>query len=337
MPGAPVQRQVHRLLRLHPSGFQAQGPMTLTERVKRKALDLGFQAVGVSRATSDRQEAARLAEWLARGYHGEMGWMARTAKKRQHPALLLPGVRAIVSVGMNYGTEDQPDDRPGHGRIARYARGEDYHQVLGERLKVLASFLQAEAPDSRSRPYVDTGAVMEKAWAQRAGLGWIGKHSNLVSARHGSWLLLGEVLTTAHLDPDAPGADLCGTCTLCIRACPTGAITEPYVVDARRCLSYLTIEQKGHIPKEFRRALGNRIFGCDDCLDACPYNHQAASTPEAEFRGTALTINPDLQTLARQTAEDFRKAFQRSAVRRASHEGFQRSVAVAINNAGPIT
>jgi epoxyqueuosine reductase len=175
---------------------------------------------------------------------------------------------------------------------------------------------------------------MEKMWAQRAGLGWIGKHSNLVSGQYGSWLLLGEILTTAALEPDEPGSDLCGTCTLCIRACPTGAITEPYVVDARRCLSYLTIEQKGIIPEELQAAAGNRIFGCDDCLDACPYNHQAASTPEAGFRGTAQTINPDLQTLARQTADDFRRAFQRSAVRRASHEGLQRSVAVAINNAG---
>ena len=306
--------------------------MTLTERVKRKALDLGFQAVGVGRVTSNRPEAARLAEWLARGYHGEMGWMARTAKKRQNPALLLPGIRAIVSVGMNYDTEDQPDDRPGHGHIARYARGEDYHQVLGERLKVLASFLQAEAPDSRSRPYVDTGAVMEKAWAQRAGLGWIGKHSNLVSARHGSWLLLGEVLTTADLDPDEPGADLCGTCTLCIRACPTGAITEPYVVDARRCLSYLTIEQKGQIPQEFQRVLGNRIFGCDDCLDVCPYNHQATPTAEPAFRATPLTLNPDLDALARQSAAEFQSAFRHSAVRRTTHEGLQRSVAIARKN-----
>src|SRR2546428_3186415 len=216
--------------------------MTLTERVKRKALDLGSQAVGVSRVTSDRREAARLTEWLAREYHGEMDWMARPAKKRQNPALLLPGIRAIVSVGMNYDTEDQPDDRPGHGRIARYARGEDYHHVLGERLKALAAFLQAEALDSRNRAYVDTGAVMEKDWAQRAGLGWIGNQPKLVSALDGSLLLLGEVLTTADMDPDEPGADLCGTCTLCIRACPTGAITEPYGVDARRCPSHLTIE-----------------------------------------------------------------------------------------------
>src|SRR5438132_5393679 len=254
--------------------------MTLTERVKRKALDLGFQVVGISRVTPDRPEAASLAEWLMRGYPGEMHWMARTAKKRQNPAVLLPGIRAIVSVGMNYDTEDQPNDRPGHGRIARYARGEDYYRVLGERLKALASFLQAEAPDSRSRAYVDTGAVMEKAWAQRAGLGWIGKHSNMVSAQHGSWLVLGEVLTTAALNPDEPGADRCWACPLCIRACPTASITEPYVVDARRCLSYLTIEQKGRIPKEFKRALGNRIVGCDDCLDLGPSNPQPPPTSD---------------------------------------------------------
>ena len=182
--------------------------MTLTERVKRKALDLGFQAAGVSRATSDRPESARLAEWLDRSYHGEMVWMAQTAAKRKNPALLLPGIRAIVSLGTNYYTDDRPDDAPGHGRIARYARGKDYHRVLGERLESLAAFLKTEAPDSRSLAYVDTGAVMEKAWAQRAGLGWIGKHSNLVSGQHGSWLLLGEVLTTADLSPDA-FADFC--------------------------------------------------------------------------------------------------------------------------------
>ena len=174
---------------------------------------------------------------------------------------------------------------------------------------------------------------MEKAWAQRAGLGWIGKHSNLVSAQHGSWLVLGEVLTTADLNPDEPGADLCGTCTLCIRACPTGAITEPYVVDARRCLSYLTIEQKGHVPKEFQRALGNRIFGCDDCLDVCPYNHQATPTAEPAFRATPLTLNPNLDALARQTAAEFQAAFRHSAVRRTTHEGLQRSIAIARKNA----
>jgi epoxyqueuosine reductase len=308
--------------------------MTLTERVKRKALDLGFQAVGVSRVPSDRPEARRLTEWLSQDYHGDMTWMASTAAKRKNPALLLPGIRAIVSVGMSYYTDNHPDDGPGHGRIARYARGEDYHRILEERLELLAAFVKAEAPDSRGLCYVDTGAIMEKAWAQRAGLGWIGKHSNLVSGRHGSWLLLGEVLTTADLDPDEPGSDLCGTCSLCIKTCPTGAITEPYVVDARRCLSYLTIEQRGHIPDEFQAALGNRIFGCDDCLDVCPYNHQATPTEEPRFRPIPLTLNPNLKTLARQSAEDFQATFKHSAIRRATHEGLQRSVAVAEKNVG---
>ena len=306
--------------------------MTLTARVKRKALDLGFQAVGVSRATSDRPEATRLGEWLAREFHGDMSWMVKTAAKRKNPALLLPGIRSVVSLGTNYYTDDRPDNAPGHGRIARYARGEDYHRVLGERLESLAAFLKAEAPDSRSLAYVDTGAVMEKAWAQRAGLGWIGKHSNLVSGQHGSWLLLGEVLTTADLSPDEPGADLCGTCTLCIKTCPTGAITEPYVVDARRCLSYLTIEQKGDIPVELQPALRNYIFGCDDCLDVCPYNHQATPTSEPAFRATLLTLNPDLDALDRQSANDFHAAFRSSAVRRATHEGLRRSVAIARKN-----
>jgi epoxyqueuosine reductase len=192
--------------------------------------------------------------------------------------------------------------------------------------------MDREAVDSKSRAYVDTGPIMEKAWAQRAGLGWIGKHSNLVSERHGSWLLLGEVLTTAALDPDTPARDLCGTCTLCIRACPTGAISEPYVVDARRCLSYLTIEHQGRIPEELQAETANRIFGCDDCLDACPYNRRATVTTEPGFRATARTLNPDLQSLARQTAEEFRLAFRTSAVRRATHEGLQRSVAVAVSN-----
>jgi epoxyqueuosine reductase len=306
--------------------------VTLTERIKGEARRLGFQAVGVSRSTSKRPESGHLKEWLARGYQGEMTWMARTAGKRSNPALVLPGVRSIVSVGMNYYTTDEPNDDPGHGRIARYARGKDYHRVLTDRLELLAAFIDREVLDSKSRVYVDTGPIMEKAWAQRAGLGWIGKHSNLVSGQYGSWLLLGEVLTTAALEPGVPARDLCGSCTLCIRACPTGAISEPYVVDARRCLSYLTIEQKGRIPEELQAAAGNRIFGCDDCLEACPYNRHAIATSEPEFRGSAPTLNPDLQALARQTAKEFQTAFRMSAVRRATHEGFQRSVAVAIDN-----
>ena len=167
---------------------------------------------------------------------------------------------------------------------------------------------------------------------RRGSAGWIGKHCNLVSAEHGSWLLLGDVLTTADLDPDEPAADLCGTCTLCIRACPTGAITEPYVLDARRCLSYLTIEQKGRIPEEFAAAADNKIFGCDDCLDVCPYNHQANATAEPAFRATSLTLNPELSSLASQSEGEFRATFKGSAVRRITHEGLQRTVTTALTN-----
>jgi epoxyqueuosine reductase len=281
----------------------------------------------------DRPERARLKQWLARGLQGKMHWMARTERKRANPALVLPGVRSIVSVGMNYYTGPDPGNPPDHGRIARYARGDDYHQVLGKRLVSLAEFMDDKALDSKNRAYVDTGPVMEKAWAQRAGLGWIGKHSNLVSRQYGSWLVLGEVLTTAELEPDASGTDLCGNCTLCIRACPTGAITEPYVVDARRCISYWTIEQKGMLPEELHAATGNKIFGCDECLDVCPYNREANKTSEPRFSNTATALHLDLHTLAQQSAEAFQAAFRDSAVRRATYEGLQRSVTVAMKNA----
>ncbi len=329
MLGQAVHGQVYGVLRLSIDGRA----MTLTEQIRCEAQRLGFDAVGVSRVTSARPERARLKEWLARGLYGEMSWMARTEKKRANPALVLPGVRSIVSVGMNYYTGPDNDDPPGHGRIARYARGDDYHRIMGERLASLVEFMHRTAMDSTNRAYVDTGPVMEKAWAQRAGLGWIGKHSNLVSRQYGSWLVLGEVLTTASLEPDASGTDLCGNCTLCIRACPTGAITEPYVVDARRCISYWTIEQKGMLPEGLHAAAGNKIFGCDDCLNACPYNRDAQPTREPRFSSGGPSVHANLQTLAEQSAEAFHAAFRKSAVRRATYDGLQRSVAVAIKNA----
>ncbi|MGH7256294.1 MAG: tRNA epoxyqueuosine(34) reductase QueG, partial [Nitrospirales bacterium] len=285
--------------------------MTLTDTIKQEATRLGFVAVGVSRVEAGPDSSltpdtppgslrARLEDWLRRGYHGTMSWMARDAARRADPAQVLPGCRSLLSVGMNYWTDHRADERPGQGRIARYAWGRDYHDVLGERLAALAARIEAVAPGAHTKWYVDTGPVMEKAWAQRAGLGWIGKHSHLVSTQFGSWLLLGEILTTLALQPDDPGADLCGSCTLCIRACPTGAITEPYVVDASRCISYLTIEFRGReeeIPEDFRRRMGNRIFGCDDCLDVCPYNLQAQPTAEPAFQPTSTTLIPNLSTL----------------------------------------
>ncbi len=314
--------------------------MTQAEAIKQEARRLGFDAVGISRVASDPASLpdslyARLREWLDRGYEGAMGWMARRPERRADPRRVLPGCRSIVSVGMNYFTGHRADESPGHGRIARYAWGRDYHSVLQATLERLDAHIKTLAPDAGTRWYVDTGPVMEKAWAQQAGLGWIGKHSNLVSPRYGSWLLLGEILTTLELDADEPGADLCGTCQLCIRACPTGAITEPYMVDARRCLSYLTIELRkpdDEIPSELAPKLGNRIFGCDDCLDACPYNVTAPPTQESAFQPSPLTLAPLLSTLETMSERTFQDTFQLSAIRRANHRGFLRNVTIARRN-----
>ena len=315
--------------------------MSLAEQIKYEAQALGFDAVGISHVSSNHAAShpdflfPRLNEWLRRGYHGAMDWMARNPARRADPQAVLPGCRSVISVGMNYDTEHRADERLGHGRIARYAWGEDYHSVLQPRLEQLESRIKSLAPDTATRSYVDTGPVMEKAWAQQAGLGWIGKHSNLVSTRYGSWLVLGEVLTTLELEPDEPAADLCGSCTLCIKACPTGAITEPYVVDARRCISYLTIELHkpgDEIPHELASKLGNRIFGCDDCLDVCPYNVNATPTVELAFQPAALSLSPDLERLAAMTEQEFASTFRKSPVTRARHTGFLRNVRLAIKN-----
>ena len=338
--------------------------MSLADTIKQEARALGFDAVGIARLEDDgsrfevqgsrlpsSSESAtsnfeprtslpallsdRLAEWLRRGYHGAMDWLARDPVRRADPRLVLPGCRSVISVGMNYYADQRADERPGFGRIARYAWGQDYHEVLGTRLEALGRRIKTLAPNARTLAYVDTGPVMEKAWAQQAGLGWIGKHSNLVSTRFGSWLVLGEILTTAELEPDEPAADLCGSCTLCLKACPTGAITEPYVVDARRCISYLTIELHkpgDEIPAELAPRLGNRIFGCDDCLDVCPFNVHATPTREPAFHPTPLTLAPHLDRLAAMSEREFASSFRQSPIRRAKHAGLLRNVRLAHHN-----
>ena len=329
--------------------------MSITEAIKREAGALGFDAVGISRVDDSGQPPAelprslppypitplshhlfsRLAEWLQRGYHGTMAWMTRDPTRRSDPQQVLPGCRSMVSVGMNYYTDNRANEQPGMGRIARYAWGKDYHTVMSRRLAQLEAKIAALAPGVTTRAYVDTGPIMEKAWAQQAGLGWIGKHSNLVSAECGSWLLLGEILTTLELEQDEPATDLCGSCTLCIRACPTGAIVEPYVVDARLCISYLTIELRGGreaIPDELASQMGNRIFGCDDCLDVCPFNLRADATNEPAFAPTPSTLAPSLQALTQVSEESFASAFKESPLKRAKRSGLLRNVGIAQEN-----
>lgn len=311
----------------------------LAKAVKQAALALGFDAVGITRVGTPSSPqpalASRLTQWLQRGYHATMAWMERTPEKRADPRIVLPGCRSIICVGMNYLTGERADEGPGYGRIARYAWGQDYHKVLSAKLAQLEQRIAALAPEAITRSYVDTGPIMEKAWAEQAGLGWIGKHSNLVSSDHGSWLLLGEILTTLDLEADEPATDLCGSCTLCIQACPTRAITEPYVVDATRCISYLTIEHRGEaatIPADLQRQMGNHIFGCDDCLDICPFNLRTSGTSEPAFSPSPLTLAPRLEDLAHMDEATFRIAFQHSPIRRAKLAGLQRNVAIAQTN-----
>jgi epoxyqueuosine reductase len=312
--------------------------MSLVESIKHEARSLGFAAVGiaaVSLESSNDRLLARLQEWLRRGFHGTMRWMARDPVRRADPRIVLPGCRSIIAVGMNYDTGHRATEGKGYGRIARYAWGKDYHRILGDRLALLEAKLRELAPGVITRSYVDTGPIMEKAWAEEAGLGWIGKHSNLVSAEHGSWLVLGEILTTLDLPPDTPATDLCGSCSLCIEACPTHAIAEPYVVDATRCISYLTIEFRGNreeIADDLAAPMGNRIFGCDDCLDVCPFNLRAEPTTDPAFHASAHTLAPRLDELAGLDERAFAERFRYSPIRRATLRGLQRNVAIAQRN-----
>ena len=325
--------------------------MSLANAIKAEALSLGFDAVGISRVADGPQPDSslapypatplshhlfgRLSEWLRLGYYGTMAWMTRDPSRRSDPRLVLPDCKSMLSVGMNYYTDNRANEQPGMGRIARYAWGKDYHEVMSQRLAQLEAKIAALAPGVTTRSYVDTGPIMEKAWAQQAGLGWIGKHSNLVSAESGSWLLLGEILTTLDLEPDEPATDLCGSCTLCIQACPTGAIVAPYVVDARLCISYLTIELRGTrevISDELAAQMGNRIFGCDDCLDVCPFNLRSDATSEPAFAPTPVTLAPSLQALAQISEESFAATFKGSPIKRAKRSGLLRNVEIAQEN-----
>jgi epoxyqueuosine reductase len=307
----------------------------LKAALRDQAHALGFQAFGVVRADACPEAGARLRAWLAGGCHGDMLWMESNADRRASPAALWPEVRSVIALGISYAPALDPLrhlEQPNVGVISVYALGQDYHDVLKPRLKSLARWLCAELPGREAKVFVDTAPVMEKPLAAAAGLGWQGKHTNLLSREHGSWLFLAAILTTAELPPDAPETGSCGSCTRCLTACPTDAFPAPYRLDARRCISYLTIEHKGAIPHAFRRAIGNRIYGCDDCLAVCPWNKFAAQSRELAFAPRAELTAPLLADLLTLDDAAFRAAFAGSPIKRIGRDRFVRNVCIAAGN-----
>lgn len=302
-------------------------PSELTAEVRRRARALGFEKVGVVRAEPLVEERARLEEWLARGFHASMGWMEREVTRRIDPRELLPGARTVVAVALNYFTPHEHASDEGHGKISRYAWGDDYHDVLSEKLKALLAQLKEIAPQVQGKVCVDAQPAMDKAWAVRAGLGWIGKHTNLITRDYGSWVFLGELLLDVELEYDAAREeDHCGTCTLCIDSCPTGAITEPYVVDSNLCISHATIELRAaELPAAVAEHLDGWLYGCDVCQDVCPWNRFEQTTAESRFEPRPGAVSPDLEEMAALTHDAYVERFRRSPVKRAKLSGLQRN------------
>jgi epoxyqueuosine reductase len=322
----------------------------MKEQIRQRALGLGFDDCRFTTAAAPAS-AGQFQNWLAGQHHGEMAWLERTAAKRLNPQQVLPGAKSIIVLAASYAhgdkwqvTSDKMSPAPGschvspvtcHASIARYAQFTDYHDVLGERLKELTQFVnQIGGTETRSLWYVDTGPVLERDLAQRAGLGFVGKHTNVISRRFGNWILLAEIVTSLELEPDAPENNHCGNCTRCIEACPTRAITASFQLDARLCISYLTIELKGSIPIELRSAIGNRIFGCDDCLAVCPWNRFAREGRLMKEHARPDLAAPDLIELLQLDEAGFKSRFAGTPVLRTKRRGLLRNVCVALGNTG---
>lgn len=298
---------------------------------------LGFDSVRVARAQIDPKVMADFDEFLAGGYHGDMAWMADTATRRRSPQALWPEARSVIALGVNYGPEGDPLsllDRKDRGNISVYARGRDYHDIIKKRLKALARWLVEQAADVDVKVFVDTAPVLEKPLAEAAGLGWQGKHTNVVSRDYGSWLFLGEIFTTLELPADKESADHCGSCRACLDICPTDAFIDAYRLDARRCISYLTIEHKGHISAELRPLMGNRIYGCDDCLAVCPWNKFAQNADVEVLNARVELQAPRLADLVQLDDTAFRTVFAGSPIKRIGRDRFVRNVLIAIGNSG---
>ena len=300
---------------------------------------LGFDVCGVAAADAPWLAGGRLEDFVAQGRYGQMEWMRTTLPRRAHPTGLWPQARTAIVLGMNYGPDEDPLallEAPTRGAVSVYARGRDYHSLIKGRLKSLATAFGRRS-GGQVKVFVDTAPLMEKPLAQRAGLGWQGKHTNLVSREFGSWLFLGVVLTDVVLEPDAPAEDHCGACRACLDICPTNAFTAPYQLDARRCISYLTIEHDGPVPEPLREAIGNRIYGCDDCLAVCPWNKFASQAKEVGLQARQALRAPALRDLATLDDGGFRKLFSAGPVKRMGHERFIRNVLYAIGNSGDTT
>jgi epoxyqueuosine reductase len=311
------------------------GPLT-SSRIKNRALELGFDLCGIAPA-EPFPELAFLDSWLDRGYAGEMHYLHRSADRRRDVREVMPSTRSVVVTATVYNT-DRPYSTdvtaPGVARISRYAWGDDYHDVIGSRLTALVDWMRAESPEPfEARAYVDTGPVQERVYAQYAGIGWIGKNTCVISGKKGSWLFLSEILCSLPLEADVPAIDRCGTCTRCLDACPTGAIVEPWVLDSRRCLSYLTIELRGAIPEEHREETGAHVYGCDICQDVCPWNREPLVSNDPSWQPRQGLDQPQLTDLWRHADDELRRLTRGSAMRRARLSGLRRNLAVALGNA----
>jgi epoxyqueuosine reductase len=308
-------------------------PGSLKSLIHEEALRLGFFKMGIASARL-LPCPEHFRSWLQQGFQGTMSYIERQAPKRENPRLVLENARTIVVLAMNYHTMIAPAISSINGRISRYAWGEDYHGIVRARVKDLLDFIQSLAPSAKGISYVDTGPVMEKVWGAETALGWMGKHTNLITKERGSWFFIGVILLDFEIEADVQEKNYCGKCTRCILACPTGAIAAPYVLDARRCISYLTIELRGPIPRPLRSLIGNRIYGCDDCQEVCPWNKFATATSEKKFEPKRENLDLELSDLVRIDSVDFNSRFKDSPILRATRDGFVRNVAIALGNSG---
>lgn len=298
-----------------------------TRWIKEEARRLGFSFVGISKAEQMQEEARRLEAWLNKGHHGQMGYMARHFDKRTDPRKLVPGARSVISLMYNYYTEEEPED-PEAPRISRYAYGKDYHFVIKHKLKSLLHFIEEKIGQVEGRAFVDSAPVLERDWARRSGLGWVGKNTMLIHPRAGSYYFLAELITGLELEYDGPIKDYCGTCRRCIDACPTDAISpQGYVLDGSKCISYFTIELKGALPEEYRGKFENWMFGCDICQEVCPWNRFSRTHSEPEFEPHPALLQKTRQEWEEVTEEVFRELFRKSAVKRTKYEGLKRNIA----------